>query len=205
MNLLYCDANGVVIVIHDDANPYVPPTNYPTVVRIIPYDQPMSNLQKVGPPPPDNSFPSRDTRPYQQPDPTTALLKLYSGQVRFSYTLKGFVFTAASGAVPVWTDRVSYSLINSLATWITTATPAPTTVNYTQGGDHYVLTAAEATAMFNQFTAFVQKYRNEEATCIADLVSASPTILTYADVDARFAAAVRAGEQTAERPIPQMV
>ena len=91
-----------------------------------------------------------------------------------------------------------------MRTWITTATPAPTTVNYTQGGASYVLTAAETTALFNQFTAFVQKYRNEEAACIADLVSATPTILTYDDVDARFAAARSTEEKTAERPIPQM-
>jgi hypothetical protein len=200
MNLLYCDASGVVTAIHNDIDPYVPPTNYPTVVRIIPYDQPITNLQKVGPPPADLRY---DSRPYQQPDPTTALLKLYSGQVRFNYIEKGFMFTAASGSVPVLTDRVSYSLVNSLATWIMTASPPPTTVNYTQGGDSYLLTAAETTALFNQFTVLVQKYRNEEAACIADLVSATPTILTYDDVDARFAAA-SIKEKTAERPLPQM-
>jgi hypothetical protein len=198
MNLLYCDAGGIVFAVHDDGNAAVPMASYPTVVRIIPYDQPMTTLLKVGPPPSD---PRYDTRQYQQPDPTPALLKLYSGQCRFNYILKGFMFTAASGQVPVWTDRVSYSLINSLATWVVTASPTPTTVNYTQGGDHYLLTAAEATKLFNQFTAYVQKYRDVEAACITDLVSASPTILTYADVDARFSAALVRDEKTAERPL----
>jgi hypothetical protein len=199
MHLLYCDANGLVQAVHEDTDTAVPMTVYPTVVRIIPYDQPLTTLTKYGPaPPPDITPRPPDTRPWVQPDPTPALLKLYSGQCRFNYIIRGFMFSAASGQIPVWTDRVSYSLINSLATWVLTATPAPAMVNYTQGGDHYVLTAAEATELFNQFTALVQMYRDVEAACILDLVSPTPTILTYADVDARFSAAVKAGDR---RPI----
>jgi len=207
MHLLYCSVDGIVIVLHKDSEAVVPMWVYENVVRIIPYDQSVGLLPKYGSPPPPppplpaSSRPIPDLRPYMQPDPTPAILKLYAAQVRFNRSNDGFHFMAASGDIPVWTDRNSYYLLSGLATWAATVTPE-TPVNFTQGGTAYPITAAECIAMFGEFTTLIQDGRNIEAECLADLDSGAPTILSYEDVDARFAGSLRSAGETARRPWP---
>jgi hypothetical protein len=177
--LLYC-TNGQVIATHDDGEPFVDPTIYGAGTRIIPYPNPLSTLPVLNP---DSGPPSI----YGQPPETTALLLAYAAQVRFECSSAGISFTPGSGGtIPVITARGNGALINNLATWA--ATVAPTTpVNFTQENVCYPITAKDATDMFNQLMSHVQNARNVEAACITDLNSATPTILTYADVDAKFA------------------
>jgi hypothetical protein len=151
-------------------------------VRIIPYDQPMSDLPRIGTAP---TFPQRDTRSYAQPIETPALLKTFAGQVRFDTTLKGVAFTAASGPITLKSDRVSQMLLGNLASHAATL-PAATAIDFTQDAVHYAVTAAECTSMFNAVNTFVQTCRTAEAQCLTDLNSPTPTILTYADVEAKF-------------------
>lgn len=166
--LLYC-VGGVVHATHDDAQ-NIPASAYGPDCFIVPYDASMGGI-KVGQP---------------QPAETPAILKLYASQVRFNTVNAGFTFTAASGVVPVATDGESYMLVTGGANYAQTlGSSAP--IDFTQGGNHYLLTAREMTQLFNQFSALIQQCRTIEANCIADLNSATPTILTYADVDAKFA------------------
>lgn len=189
MLLLYCDQNGVVLGWHD-ANQLIELSAYPTAVRIIPYDQPITTLSKIGP---DPVYPVRDTRSYAQPIETTQGLINYAAQVRFESVNKGFTFNAASGAIQVQTDRESYMLVGNTATYAATLPPTQI-IDFTQTGTHSQLTAAEMQALFNQFSALIQQCRSIEAQCIFDLNSASPTILHYADVDAKFASVRSAGK-----------
>jgi len=208
MQLLYCDASGVVVLTHDDTDLPVSMAAYPSVVRIIPYDQPLATLPRLGPapvyPPPTQFDDVRkrppDTRPYLQPVATKDILKVYAGQVRYSTVIAGFHFTAASGDIPVWTDRESYFLLSGLATWAASVAPS-TPISFTQGASAYPITAGEAVALFDEFTVLIQDNRAIEAACIADLDSATPTITTYDDVDARFAAVT--AHLSARRPFPK--
>jgi hypothetical protein len=189
MLLLYCQ-NALVSGSHDDSLD-VPASAYGTGVRIIPYDQPLSTLPRYGPAPPQTALVPNpvDTRPYQQPVETNHILIMYSSQCRYNYVTAGFNYTAIdSSIIPVQTDRTSQMLLGNLAYYA--ASLAPTTaIDFTQNNVHYPATAQDVINMNNQFNALSQKYRSTEATCLTDLNLASPTILVYADVDTRFAAA----------------
>jgi hypothetical protein len=179
MHLLYC-LNGLVVVIHDDQQTYVDPASYGTGVRIIPWKQPLGDLTYSG-----TYDPSLPPPPYEQPTETPAILQNYASQVRFELVIAGITFSAASGPVPVSTDRISQMLIGNLAMYASTLAPTDV-VDFTQGSVHYPLTAAECTTLNTNVNNFVQQCRTVEGQCIDDLTSASPTILTYDDVDAKF-------------------
>jgi hypothetical protein len=198
MNLLYCDSNGVVVGIHDDTLVPVPSSAYPTAVRVIPYDQSLSTLARIGPAPPDYSsnppadtgsppsvYVKPDSRPYQQPTETPHILTMYAAQVRFETVSGGFNFAAASGTVPVKTDRESWLLIGNLAQHAATLV-GTAAVDFTQDNIHYPLTATECGTMFTQFANLQQQCRTIEANVIADQNLTTPTLLTYADVDSQF-------------------
>jgi hypothetical protein len=176
MNLLYC-VNGVVMGSHDSLQ-NVSASAYGSGVRIIPYDQLLDTLPRIGTAP---TFPERDTRPYGQPPETTALLLAFSGQVRFDTVVAGITWNG----IPVATDRMSQLLIGNLAQHAATLATTDM-IDFTQGGVAYQFQAGQAADLMTQVNAFVQQCRSMEATCIADLTSASPTILTYADVEAKF-------------------
>ena len=182
MLLLYC-TNAIVRGTHDDAQS-VDKSVYGTGVRVIPWSDLLGALPKAGAAPPAGQ---PDTRPYAQPTETTALLVAYSSQVRFEMISAGFSFTAASGVVPVSTDRESYMLVGNTAQYAATLPPT-SMIDFTQNGAHYPLTAAEMAALFKQFSALIQTNRTIEADCIADIKSTTPTIKLYGDVDAKFAA-----------------
>jgi hypothetical protein len=192
MRLLYC-VSGVVQAIHDDAQ-NVPASAYPGS-RIIPYDDPLDTLTRVGTPPaqpPAGSvvIPPPDTRPYAEPAPVQKTLLAYSAQLRFSSSADGVTFAAASGAIPVHTDRTSQMLIGNLSAYAATLAPTAA-VDFTQDSIHYPITAAECTSMFNAVNTHVQQCRGIEATCIADINAPTPTIATYEDVEAQFASVRR--------------
>ena len=181
--LLYC-INGVVRGSHD-SDQQVEASAYGAGVRVIPYAAPMSTLDKVGPPPVDAVG---DSRPYAQPVETKEILINYAGQARWEAVTAGITFNS----IPVKTDQVSQAMIGNLAQYVASASIAPATVlNFTQDGVAYSITAQDAIDMNNQIVAQIQQCRTIEAACIADLTSATPTILTYDDVDARFAALSR--------------
>jgi hypothetical protein len=177
--LLYC-LGGVVYGSHDSEQ-QIDASVYGTGVQVIPYAAPLSTLDRIGPAP---AFPQRDTRPYAQPAETTETLTAYASQARWEAAVAGITFNS----IPVKTDRVSQTLISNLAQYVTSASIDPAAVlNFTQDGVAYDITAQDAIDMNNQIVALVQQARATEAACIADLTSATPTILTYDDVDARFA------------------
>jgi hypothetical protein len=176
MNLLYC-LNGVVLGSHDSLQ-NIPASSYGTGVRIIPYDQPLSSLPRIGDPP---VYPDRDTRGYGQPPETPALLMAFAGQVRFDTVVAGITWNG----IPVSTDRMSQLLIGNLAQLAVTMTPTDT-IDFTQAGIGYQFPASEAADLMTQVNNFVQQCRTTEAQCLTDLGSASPTILTYEDVEAKF-------------------
>jgi hypothetical protein len=183
--LLYCN-NSVVVGTHEDEQE-IPADAYGTGTRIVPWIGNLSDLPLVGTAPPaDYAANYIDNRPYAQPTETPAILLRYAAQVRWQVTVKGITFAAASGSIPVKTDRVSQALVNNLAQHAATLAPtAP--LDFTQANVHYAITAQEAIDMFNAIQAHNQQARTVEAQCIADLNLATPTILTYADVDTRFA------------------
>jgi hypothetical protein len=179
MNLLYC-ANGIVLAWHDDSAPAVDASAYGTGVRIIPYDQPIDTLSKVGSAPADLRL--ADTRPYGQPAETATLLKAYASQVRYDTTTAGVV-EPVSG-ITVFTDRMSQMLIANLAQYAATlATTAA--IDFTQGNVHTPMTAQQVINLNNQISARVQQCRTIEAQCYTDIDSAALT--TYDSVDSRFA------------------
>ena len=181
--LLYC-VNGIVQGSHE-SDQQVEASAYGAGVRVIPYDGPLSSLERNGNPP---DPPQRDTRPYLQPTETTETLTAYAGQARWEAAVAGITFNS----IPVKTDRVSQAMIGNLAQYVVSASIAPATaLNFTQDGVAHNITAQDAIDMNHQMVALVQQCRTIEATCIADLTSATPTILTYDDVDARFAALSR--------------
>lgn len=171
MNLLYC-LNGVVAGWHDDAQPMVPASAYGTGVRIIPYADLIGTLQRIGSPP---VLPERDTRPYAQPSETIAILTGYSAQVRFNKSTTDVTFTAASGPIPVHSDRESQMLLSNLALYAQTLA-STAAIDFTQDGIHYPITAAESISMFNAVNAHIQQCRTIEAQCIADLNPGSTTV-----------------------------
>jgi hypothetical protein len=183
MQLLYC-LNSVVIATHDSAQ-NVPVSLYPAGTFIIPYDQPLSTLNRVGtapPAPPRGVAFVADTRPYAQPTETPAILLNYAAQVRFNKSTKGITYNGN----PYHTDRVSQTLIGNLAIYAQTLAPTAT-IDFTQDNAHYSITAADAIAINKQVSALIQQCRTIEAACIADLNSPTPTIKLYADIDTRFA------------------
>jgi hypothetical protein len=175
--LLYC-LNGVVCGWHESEQ-QIDASVYGDGVRVIPYAAPLSTLDRVGPAP---AYPQRDQRPYAQPVETPELLTAYAGQARWEVVVAGITFKS----IPVKTDRVSQTLIGNLAQYAASINPN-TVLNFTQGGVAYKITAKDAVDMNNQIVALVQQARGVESVCIADLTSGAPTILTYDDVDARFA------------------
>lgn len=177
MQLLYC-RNGAVIGWHDSAQD-VDSTAYGDGVRIVPYDQPIQSLPLFGTASPVGT---RDTRSYAQPTETTQILIDYSAQQRWEVVTGGLQFSG----VPANTDRVSQTLIGNLAQYAATLSPTDT-IDFTQDGVAYQITAGDVINMNNQIIAQAQAARTIEAQCIADLNSATPTILTYDDVDAKFA------------------
>jgi hypothetical protein len=189
MQLLYCK-DGLVHAVHDDAAAAIHPSVYFTgggAVRVIPWPDPLWTLTKVGtaPGPGWGGFPTPDTRPYAEPTETPDILKRYAAQQRYQAVAGGLDFPAASGTVPVKGDRMSWMLIGNLAHYAGTLQPTDI-VNFTQDNIDYPLTAAECQTLFLQFSQLLETCRSEEATCLADLNSATPTIKTYADVEARF-------------------
>jgi hypothetical protein len=176
MNLLYC-LNGVVLGSHDSLQ-NVPASSYGTGVRIIPYDQPMSDLPRIGTAP---VFPERDTRGYGEPPETPALLTSFSAQVRFDTVVAGITWNS----IPVSTDRMSQLLIANLAQYAATLV-GTTMIDFTQSGVHYQFQASQAADLNNQVNAFVQQCRTVEAACIADQNLATPTMTTYAEIEAKF-------------------
>jgi hypothetical protein len=175
--LLYC-IDGVVRGWHESEQ-QVDASAYGTGVRVIPYAAPLSTLDKVGPEPDNPLF---DSRPYAAPVETTETLIAYTGQARWEVAVAGITFLS----IPVKTDRVSQTLIGNLAQYAALITPS-TDIDFTQDGVAYKITANDAINMNNQIVASIQQARGVEAVCIADLTSGAPTILTYDDVDARFA------------------
>jgi hypothetical protein len=191
--LLYCSVDtGQVLGWHDVAA-NVPASAYASMVysgkvRIIPYDQGVATLPRVGATPPAPWKPSMgDSRPYAQPAETKDILLAYAAQVRFDKSIDGISFTTAGAVViPVQTDRESQYLIANLAQHASTlATTAA--IDFTQDNVHYAMTAADAISMNNAVNAHIQNCRTIEASCIADLNSSTPTLVHYADVDAKFA------------------
>jgi hypothetical protein len=180
MLLLYCN-NGIVAGWHD-VTQNVDPSSYGSGTRVIPYDQPLDSLPKVGTPP---TAPGQDTRPYGQPAETVALLIAYAAQVRWERVTAGITFSGTT-SVPANTDRVSQTLVASLAQYAATLAPTAA-IDFTQDGVHYAITAQDVINMNNQILAHAQQCRTIEAQCLADLNSPTPTIQTYADVEARFA------------------
>jgi hypothetical protein len=175
--LLYC-LNGVVRGSHD-SDQQIDASVYGAGARVIPYAASLSTLARVGPEP---VYPERDTRPYAEPVATPEILIAYSGQARWETVVAGITFNS----IPVNTDRVSQTLIGNLAQYAASINPN-TTLDFTQDGVAYKITAKDAIDMNNQIVALVQQARGVESACIADLTSATPTIFTYDDVDARFA------------------
>ncbi|MCP3475160.1 DUF4376 domain-containing protein [Bradyrhizobium sp. CCGUVB1N3] len=189
MQLLY-SVNGVVVAVHDSAL-NVSSSSYGTDVRIIPYDQPLSTLERIGPEPepppavPPDGRPTvmlrPDTRPYAEPPPTPDILKHFSGQVRWETATAGIMISG----VPANTDRISQTLVSSLAQYAATI-DRNDPIDFTQAGVAYRITAQDAIDMNTQIAALVQQCHTIEAQCLTDLNSGSPTILTYEDVEARF-------------------
>jgi hypothetical protein len=177
MNLLYC-LNGIVVAWHDDADPAVAATTYGTGVRIIPYDQPMNTLSTQGP----AAVPQ-----YLQPAETKTILLAYAAQCRYNASVEVVNFTpAGGGSIPVSTGRSDQSLLNNLATHAQSLA-GTAAINFTQNNIAYLITATDVINMFHAVMAHIQTARNAEASCIADLNSTTPTIKSYADVDAKFA------------------
>jgi Domain of unknown function (DUF4376) len=178
MLLLYC-LNGYVVGTHDDSQAHVDPSLYGDGTRIIPWSDELGSLVPEEP----GSSPPR----YLQPAETPAILKAYAAQVRFDVSVSGVPFTTSGGtSIPMQTARLDQSLVSSLAAH-GQSLQATDAISFTQNNVAYAITAKDAIDMFHAMMAHVQSCRDIEADCIADLDSASPTILTYADVDARFA------------------
>jgi len=177
MRLLYC-LNGAVVGWHDSAQ-NVPASSYGTGVRVVPYAADIGLLPKFGPAPPAGT---KDTRPYAQPVETPEILKAYAAQLRWETSTQGITYNA----IPANTDGLSQTLVGNLAQYAATVTPT-TAIDFTQDGVHYQITAQDALNMNGQMNSLIQQSRTIEAQCLADLSLATPTILTYADVEARFA------------------
>jgi hypothetical protein len=120
-------------------------------------------------------------RQYAQPTETPHLLLMYSAQCRYNYVISGTTYSSKLFN----TDRESQMLIGNLASYAATLTPG-SIINYTQNNVAYQLTTTDMKNLNTQINAMVQQYRTLEAACIADLSLATPTLKTYANVDAKF-------------------
>jgi hypothetical protein len=180
MILLYCDkVAAVVLAVHEDIDGILK-SAYGANARIIPWPNPLNSLAQE----------TTGYKRYIQPTETPTILRTYAAQLRWEHSVSGISFVAASGTIPVNTDRTSQTLIDSMASRASTL--APTTVlNFTQSNVLYKITAQEVITLSNQIGAHVQAARDAEAVCLTDLALATPTILTYADVEARFAGVLR--------------
>jgi hypothetical protein len=180
MHLLYC-LNGLVVGIHDDTQPFADPASYGTGTRIIPWNYPLGDLTLSGPVDPDLPPP-----PYLQPTETPDILKAFAAQLRYLASIGGLDFTAGGGlTIPVETGRTNAALINNLATFGSSKAPTDP-INFTQNNINYPITVQDSIDMFNTIISHVQDCRNIEANCIADQNLATPTLKTYADVEAQF-------------------
>jgi hypothetical protein len=83
---------------------------------------------------------------------------------------------------------MSQLLIANLAQYAATLV-ATTLIDFTQNGVHYQFQASQAADLNNQVNAFVQQCRTIEASCIADQNLATPTMTTYAQIEAKFGVA----------------
>ncbi len=178
MLLLHC-RSGIVIAHHDSADHVAP--DYGDDTRVIPYAASLATLARVGERPPWPWKPSMgDLRPYATPTETPELLIAYAGQKRWEVANAGIEWQA----IPLKTDRVSQTLISNLAQYADSLNPN-SMINFTQDGHAYTVKAKDATDMFVQFNAHLQKARDVETACLYDIENG--IILTYDDVDARFA------------------
>jgi hypothetical protein len=183
MNLLFC-ANGIVVSIHDDTQT-IDASSYGDGVRVIPWNQPLGNLKRVGPPPENlPGGPRGDPRPYAQPAETPDILKLYAAQQRFAFHTGGLVYNG----IPINTDQKSQLHVSTLAQYAATLNKNDP-INFTQDSVAYSITAQDAINISNQMSAIVQQARSIEANCYAAIDAG--TMATYDDVDAAFAAAKR--------------
>lgn len=179
MILLYC-INGVVRAQHDSTQPPVSPDSYDASTRVIPYDpETMGRLDRVGDPPADLLH---DTRPYAEPAETPLILKGYASQMRYSVVTAGISWKS----MQIKTDRTSQLMLGNLAVYAGTLNPNDI-VDFTQDSTSYQFPASDAIDLNKTVNAFIQQCRTTEAQCLADLNSATPTILTYEDVEAKFA------------------
>ena len=199
MQLLYC-SNGVVIGVHGSEQQVTVGDYGAAGMRIIPYDQPLTTLTRIGAPPPPPWKPSQgDTRPYAQPTETPQLLIGYAAQVRYDISIAGVSFAAISGPVPLKCDRVSQSLVGNLVQYAATLSPTDP-IDFTQDGIHYPLQASEVVALFAAINGLIQQARTIEAACIADQNLPTPTMLTYDDIDAQFASLESRTLRAAKKP-----
>jgi hypothetical protein len=194
MQLLYCNSTaGTVLGWCDSAQNIV--ASAFGADRVIPFTQSVETLPRVGAPPSDPNWkPSMgDPRPFAQPTETPALLIAYAGQKRWEASTAGITYTVASGAIPLATDRISQSLIGDLLQYAASLSDQATQIDFTQDGVHYPVLASEVPGMFAAINDAIQQGRTIEANCIADQNSPTPTFLTYADIDAQFAALMGRG------------
>jgi hypothetical protein len=186
MQLLYCNSSlGTVVSSHDSAQ-NLSVSAYADADRIIPYPDSVQSLPRVGALPDGWTVEMGDQRPWAQPTETPALLIGFASQVRWETSTAGISYTVASGTIPLETDRVSQTLVGNLAQYAATLSDQSTQIDFTQNGIHYPVLASEVPGMFAAINDVIQQGRTIEAACIADLNSGSPTILTYADVEAKF-------------------
>jgi hypothetical protein len=185
MHLLYC-SNGLVVSTHDDTQT-IDASAYGEGVRVIPWDQPLSALERVGPPPENlPGGPRGDPRPYAQPAETPDILKLYAAQQRFAFNTAGLVYNGIS----INTDHASQAHVSTLAQYAATL-PKGNVINFTQDSVAYSITAGDAINIFNQIGALIQQARTIEANCYAAIDAG--TMTTYDQVDAAFIAAKQMG------------
>jgi hypothetical protein len=183
MHLLFC-SNGIVLGTHDDTQT-IDPAAYGEGVRVIPWDQPLSNLERVGPPPENLPGGARgDPRPYAQPVETPDVLKLYAAQQRFAFHTGGLVYND----IPINTDNRSQLHVSTLAQYAATLNKNDP-IKFTQDSVAYSITAQDAINISNQMSAIVQQARTIEADCYAAIDAG--TVTTYDQVDSAFAVAKR--------------
>ena len=175
-----------MLAYHSDADAAVPSTAYGDGVRIIPYPYPLATLGRIGElsATPDGRpwTEGNDPRQYAEPVETPEILKLFSSQSRWDVTEAGLMFNS----IPAKTDRASQTLISNLAQYAASL-PTADVISFTQDGAAYTITAGDAISLNSQMTTLAQQSRTVEAECLTDLGSDTPTILTYEDVEARFA------------------
>jgi hypothetical protein len=193
MLLLYCQ-NGIMVCSHDDSQ-NVLASAYGDGTRVIPWPSGnLNELERVGElPPPEIMMGSNvDPRPFAQPAETPEILLGYAAQQRWEVSTQGVTFSPMSraGSIEADTDRISQSLMSSLAQYAATLN-RDDPISFTQNNASETITAGDAIDLFNQMLAQVQAARAIEAECISDLTSGSPTLKTYEDIEAKFTGARR--------------